>query len=70
MGQAVGAATAVVSVAAAAAPAAARALFGSSVGHGWAVLLSATGQIPLAIDTPGLFASSFHRLSRVVDHEP
>ena len=24
---------------------------GSSVGHGWAVLLSATGQIPLAVDT-------------------
>ena len=23
---------------------------GSSIGHGWAVLLSATGQIPLAID--------------------
>ena len=25
---------------------------GSSVGHGWAVLLSATGQIPLAVDSP------------------
>ena len=26
---------------------------GSSVGHGWAVLLSATGQIPLAVDRRG-----------------
>ena len=25
---------------------------GSSVGHGWAVLLSAAGQIPLTVDTP------------------